>query len=182
MKFGTSETLDLDAIDLQILQILQQDCKISLARIGDLVGLSAPSVIERIKKLELGGAIRGYHAVLDSRQLGLDVTAFIGVVIDHPTAIEGFEERVSSLEGVLECHHVTGQHTLLLKVKTQSTSTLESLIREIRTVRGVTRTETMVVLSTHVERVRIPLDASEPTDDRTPRRAGTVRGRGGRTK
>jgi Lrp/AsnC family transcriptional regulator, leucine-responsive regulatory protein len=159
MKFGSSDSLDLDTIDLQILQILQQDCKISLARIGELVGLSAPSVIERIKKLEQGGAIRGYHAALDSRCLGLDVTAFIGVVIDHPTAIEGFEDRVSSLEGVLECHHVTGHHTLLLKVKTGSTSTLEALIRQIRSVPGVTRTETMVVLSTHSEQIQISLRA-----------------------
>lgn len=159
MKFGTSEGPELDAIDLQILRTLQQDCKISLARIGELVGLSAPSVIERIKKLEQIGVIRGYHAVLDSRQLGLDVTAFIGVVIDHPAEIDGFEERVSSLEGVLECHHVTGQHTLLLKVKTLNTSTLEKLISQIRSVVGVARTETMVVLSTHSERFQVPLQA-----------------------
>ena len=159
MKFGSGEELDLDGIDLQILQTLQQDCKISLARIGDVVGLSAPSVIERIKKLELGGVIRGYHAALDSRRLGLDVTAFIGVMIDHPSSIEGFEERVASLEGVLECHHVTGEHTLLLKVKTRDTSTLEQLIRQIRSVPGVARTETMVVLSTHSERGQIPLGA-----------------------
>ncbi|HZR80038.1 MAG TPA: Lrp/AsnC family transcriptional regulator [Candidatus Binatia bacterium] len=157
MKFGTSEGLELDGIDLQILQTLQQDCKIPLARIGDLVGLSAPSVIERIKKLEQSGVIRGYHAALDSRRLGLDVTAFIGVVIDHPASIEQFEDQVSSLEGVLECHHVTGQHTLLLKAKTQNTSTLEKLISRVRTIPGVARTETMVVLSTHSERVQIPL-------------------------
>jgi DNA-binding Lrp family transcriptional regulator len=59
MKLGEGEELELDSIDLQILQTLQQDCKIPLARIGDLVGLSAPSVIERIKKLEHGGVIRG---------------------------------------------------------------------------------------------------------------------------
>ena len=159
MKFRESEELDLDAIDLQILQTLQQDCKISLARIGEQVGLSAPSVIERIKKLEQGGLIRGYHAVLDSRLLGLDVTAFIGVVIDHLPGIDGFGDRVSSLEGVLECHHVTGQHTLLLKVKTQDTSALEQLISQIRGIVGVARTETMVVLSTHSERVQVPLAA-----------------------
>lgn len=159
MKFGTSEGPELDAIDLQILRTLQQDCKISLARIGEQVGLSAPSVIERIKKLEQSGVIRGYHAALDSRQLGFDVTAFIGVVIDHPVDIDAFEERVSSLEGVLECHHVTGQHTLLLKAKTQNTSTLEQLISQIRSIPGVARTETMVVLSTHTERIQIPLRA-----------------------
>jgi Lrp/AsnC family leucine-responsive transcriptional regulator len=91
MKLGEGEELELDAIDLQILQTLQQDCKIPLARIGDLVGLSAPSVIERIKKLEHGGVIRGYHAALDGKQIGLDVTAFIGVLVEHPATVEDFE-------------------------------------------------------------------------------------------
>lgn len=132
MKLGEGEELELDSIDLQILQTLQQDCKIPLARIGDLVGLSAPSVIERIKKLEHGGVIRGYHAVIDGKQIGLDVTAFIGVLVEHPASVEEFEMKVASLEGVLECHHVTGQHTMLLKVKTQDTASLEGLIRQVR--------------------------------------------------
>ncbi len=172
MKLGTGDGLDLDVTDLQILQTLQQDCKISLARIGEQVGLSAPSVIERIKKLEQGGVIRGYHALLESRHLGLDVTAFIGVVVDHPRGLGDFEERVASLEGVLECHHVTGQHTLLLKVKTESTSTLEQLISRIRQIPGVARTETMVVLSTHCERTQVPIgDRLAATAEReAPRR------------
>jgi len=156
MKLGAEE-LSLDSIDLQILKILQQDCKISLARIGQSVGLSAPAVIERIKKLEQGRVITGYHAILDSRQVGLDVTAFIGVVIDQPMLISDFENAVAALEGVLECHHVTGQHTLLLKAKTESTSSLEKLISQIRCIPGVARTETMVVLSTHTERCQVPL-------------------------
>src|SRR5215472_9032816 len=156
MKLGTVEP-ELDSIDLQLLKILQQDCKNSLARIGQCVGLSAPSVIERIKKLEQGGVITGYQAVLDSRKVGLDVTAFIGVVIDKPMLIGDFESAVVALEGVLECHHVTGQHTLLLKVKTESTSSLEKLISQIRCIPGVARTETMVVLSTHLERFQVPL-------------------------
>lgn len=147
----------LDAIDLEILASLQADCKIPLARIGDRVGLSAPSVIERIKKLEQAGVIRGYHAILDSRQVGLDVTAFIGVLIAQPPGIEDFEGTVSALEGVLECHHVTGGYTLLLKVKTYTTSSLEKLISQIRAIPGVIRTETMVVLSTHTERSQVPL-------------------------
>ena len=159
MKLGEGEELELDSIDLQILQTLQQDCKIPLARIGDLVGLSAPSVIERVKKLEHGGVIRGYHAAIDGKQIGLDVTAFIGVLVEHPASVEEFEVKVASLEGVLECHHVTGQHTMLLKVKTRDTSSLESLIRQVRGIEGVARTETMVVLSTHTERTQLPLGA-----------------------
>jgi Lrp/AsnC family leucine-responsive transcriptional regulator len=157
MKFGSEHDLELDEVDLRILETLQQDCKVSLARIGEQVGLKPPSVIERIKKLEQGGVIRGYHAVLDSRRIGLDVTAFIGVVSERPAKIGELEKQASQLEGVLECHHVTGQHTLLLKVKTSSTSTLEELISEIRGIESVVRTETMVVLSTHSERTELPL-------------------------
>ena len=61
------------------------------------------------------------------------------------------------MDDVLECHHVTGEHTLLLKVKTNNTASLESLISTIRFIEGVSRTETMVVLSTHIERVTVAL-------------------------
>lgn len=157
MKLGNGSGHALDGIDLKILETLQEDCKIPLARVGEQVGLSAPSVIERIKKLENAGVITGYHAALDSQELGLDVTAFIGVEHGQLADIVRFEDRIGALEGVLECHHVTGQHTFLLKAKTKNTSSLESLISQIRNIPGVARTETMVVLSTHIERSRVPL-------------------------
>jgi len=165
MKVGSE--MDLDAIDLHILTILQDDCKQPLAKVGEQVGLSAPSVIERIKKLEESGVIIDYRAILEARKVGKDVTAFIGVEISHPKLISAFEVAVTDLDELLECHHVTGQHTLLLKVKTHNTATLEDLIRMIRSIEGVTRTETMVVLSTHTERTQISL----PHDDAGDRRA-----------
>ena len=154
MKSG-NETFEPDAIDLQIISILQDHGRMPLVKLGEQVGLSAPSVIERVKKLEDGGVITGYHASVDARQLGKDVTAFIGVSIGHPRTIGLFEEAVERLEEVLECHHITGEHTVLLKVKTSSTATLEELIKTIRAIDGVARTETMVVLSTHTERTQI---------------------------
>jgi len=150
--------VELDATDLRILDLLQENCKRPLAAIGEKVGLSAPAVTERIHKLEQAGIVTGYVALLDARALGLDVTAFIGVAIGHPRAIDSFEREIEGLEDVLECHHVTGQHTLMLKVKTESTETLEELIDRVRSIEGVNRTETMVVLSTRAERPRIPLD------------------------
>ena len=162
----------LDEIDRQILQLLQADCKTPLAKIGAAVGLSAPSVVERIRKLEHGGFITGYHAVLDARQVGLDVTAFLGVSIRHPKLIAGFERGVSALADVLECHHVTGAYTLLLKVKTQNTATLEQLISRIRSINGVGRTETMVVLSTHTERLQVALGICDAPAPKSGRRNG----------
>jgi Lrp/AsnC family leucine-responsive transcriptional regulator len=156
MKLG-EEQFELDEIDLGILSLLQDNCRTSLAKIGDQVGLSAPSVIERVKKLEDGGLIRGYHAILDAKRMGMDITAFIGVSINHPRLIRGFEAEVNQIDDVLECHHVTGGYTLLLKVKTRNTSSLESLISRIRSIEGVERTETMVVLSTHTERSQLAI-------------------------
>jgi Lrp/AsnC family leucine-responsive transcriptional regulator len=177
MKFGPDD-IELDEIDLGILGALQENCRTSLAKIGEQVGLSAPSVIERVKKLEDGGVIRGYHASLEARRLGIDVTAFIGVCVTHPRLTKGFENEIESIEDVLECHHVTGTYTLLLKVKTASTSSLETLISRLRSINGVERTETMVVLSTKTERAQLklprlatpPADGDEPPNDKRVRR------------
>ena len=162
MKLGSE--LDLDDIDRGILSTLQDNCRTSLARIGEQVGLSAPSVVERVKKLEDGGVIRGYHADVDAKLLGFDITAFIGVGIDHPRLLTAFETEIRDVDGVLECHHVTGSYSLLLKVKTENTSSLERMISRLRSIEGVDRTETMVVLSTHIEGSKIPLGAEHVAD------------------
>jgi Lrp/AsnC family leucine-responsive transcriptional regulator len=175
MKFEKLAPPDLDATDLAILDQLQRNCKQPLAEIGKQVGLTASSVVERIKKLEDAGVVRGYVALVDARSVGKDVTAFIGVSISHPRAFEPFEKEIESAADVLECHHVTGQHTLMLKVKTESTETLEQLIDQIRRIEGVTRTETMVVLSTHTERTRIALDACDAPLPRRSRRLARAR-------
>src|SRR5215471_18469629 len=164
MKLG-GDSPELDAIDLQIINLLQTNGRIPHTKLAEQVGLSAPSVIERVKKLEDSGIITGYHATVDARRLGKDVTAFIGVSISHPKLIGEFERAVAEMDDVLECHHVTGEHTLLLKVKTDNTASLESLISTIRFIEGVSRTETMVVLSTYIERVTVALPEVEEEEE-----------------
>jgi Lrp/AsnC family transcriptional regulator, leucine-responsive regulatory protein len=179
MRFGNHADAAPDDTDLRILGLLQDDCRTPLARLGEHVGLSAPAVLERIKKLEAAGVISGYHAIVDSRRIGLDVTAFIGVITSEPDSIDQFEQQVTALDDVLECHHVTGAFTFLLKVKTANTSTLERLITQIRGLDGVARTETTVVLSTHIERVQLalrPSDSPPPTQTRRARRSSEAGG------
>ena len=158
--------MELDNVDRHILSLLQENCKLPLARIGERVGLSAPSVAERIDKLEKSGVIRGYTAILDARKLGKDITAFIGVFVDHPRLIAKFEKEIDRFEDVQECHHVTGQHTLLLKVKVDNTSALEELIRKLRSLEGISRTETSVVLSTSTEGLWLDLKEKEEEPER----------------
>ena len=159
------ETYVLDEIDRQLVQELQSDSKRSLKEIGGAVGLSAPSVMERMRKLESAGVITGYHASIDAKMVGLDISAFIGVSIVNPPQVGDFERWVDAIPQIMECHHVTGGHTLLLKVKTRNTGDLEQLISRIRSLDGVASTETMVVLSTHTERAQVALPASESDDD-----------------
>src|ERR1051326_1422836 len=128
MKFAEHAEVEPDDIDIRLLELLQEDCRTSLVRLGEQVGLSAPAVLERMKKLEAAGVVTGYRALVDGRRVGLDITAFIGVIISHPTLIGDFERQIVALGDVLECHHVTGEYTLLLKVKTRNTSSLEHLI------------------------------------------------------
>lgn len=159
------DTQGLDEIDRRILEMLQADCKAGLARVGEQVGLSAPSVQERIRKLESEGFIQGYHARLSARRLGLDVAGFISVWIEDPRVIKDFAARLSDFESVLECHHVTGDPSLLLKVKTRNTRSLERLISALRSLPGVGRTETNVVLSTLVERPGLGNKSLRPDSD-----------------
>ncbi len=170
MKHDSSEHPP-DSIDLEIVSLLQENCKQPLAAIGEKVGLTASSVNERIHKLEQAGVIQGYTARVDARRLGRDVTAFIGVQINHPEAIAAFEREIGSIDDVLDCHHVTGNHTLMLKVKTCNTESLERLIDRMRCIEGVMRTETMVVLSSHTERTRIGVPPADGENVRRPRRS-----------
>src|SRR5262250_2260729 len=102
MKFGDSVGGELDNIDLHILALLQEDCRTSLVRLGEQVGLSAPAVLERIKKLEAAGVITGYRALVDARRIGLDVTAFIGVITSEPACCSKCPIASGSLDDVLE--------------------------------------------------------------------------------
>jgi Lrp/AsnC family transcriptional regulator, leucine-responsive regulatory protein len=147
-----------DQIDLKILSILQGQGRCHLSEIAKEVDLSSPAVMERVKRLEAQGVIKGYHAVLDAKKIGKDITAFIGVSVSHQRHIDEFASAMLREHDVLECHHVTGEESFILKVKTANTGSLEKLLGEIRSMEGVTRTVTKVVLSTPKESQRLEFD------------------------
>jgi len=154
----------LDLIDRKILVLLQDDAKISQAELAKAVGLTAPSVNERIRKLERGGIIRGYVTLLDERKLGQDITAFVEIFIEHPKFEAGFIEAVRGLDEILECHHITGEFSLLLKVRVQDMAAFRKLlIEKLNTVRGVRQTRTLIVLATAKEQRRIKIDSESPS-------------------
>lgn len=150
----------LDEIDLKILDILQGDAKVPISKLAKQVGLSPPSVHERIAKLEARGFIAEYTTILDAKKLGKSLTAFIGITLDRTCCKD--EDVINTLKmvpEVQEVHRIAGEEDLLLKVKTEDTSTLERMLtKEVTQIEGVAKTRTMIALSSPMERTRINLE------------------------
>jgi Lrp/AsnC family transcriptional regulator, leucine-responsive regulatory protein len=146
----------VDDADRRIVDLLQRNARTTQSELAKAVGLSQPAVAERIKKLEERGVVTRYTARVDATELGVDVAAFIGVGIEHPKFFEAFTRKVKGLDEVLECHRVAGEDSYLLKVKTRNTRTLDRLLVEVlRTIPGVTRTHTTIVLASLKEETYI---------------------------
>jgi Lrp/AsnC family leucine-responsive transcriptional regulator len=156
----------MDALDYRILDMLQRDGRATQLELSRAVGLSQPAVAERIRKLEERGVIMGYAARVDAGKLGKDITAFIGVNIEHPKYFENFSKKVMAMPEVLEAHRVAGQDSYILKVKTQNTKTLDQLLVEtLRTIAGVTRTNTTIVLSSIKEETHVQVSTEQLKGD-----------------
>jgi Lrp/AsnC family leucine-responsive transcriptional regulator len=146
----------MDAVDAAIVDLLQADARTTQADIARKVGLSQPSVAERIRKLEEARVVTGYVARVDPKKLGKDITAFISVDIEHPRHFEVFAKKVMAMDEVLECHRVAGMESYVLKVRTEDTGTLDRLlVGKLRTIPGVTRTHTTIVLASIKEETRV---------------------------
>lgn len=131
----------MDEIDRQILDLLQRDGKVSQARIAESVGLTTPSVNERIKKLETRGFIRRFTALLDPGLVGVPLVAYVDVSLEHPRFERPFLQEIEGILDVQECHAISGEFGYRLKVRARDLSDFETLLREkIQTIRGVLRT------------------------------------------
>ncbi|MGA9120603.1 MAG: Lrp/AsnC family transcriptional regulator [Bacteroidota bacterium] len=151
----------IDDIDTKILETLQRKGRTRRNDLAEAVGLSLPSVSERLRKLEEGGIITGYYATVDPAKVGRDVTAFIFVTIDSSRHYHQFIEHTAALDEILECHAITGEGSHLLKVRTSNTTSLEKLLAKIQSWAGVQSTRTNVVLSTSKETLRLKIESTK---------------------
>jgi Lrp/AsnC family leucine-responsive transcriptional regulator len=151
----------LDEIDVTILEVLQRAGRTRRNDLAELVGLSLPSVSERLRKLEENGIITGYQATVDYRRLGNDITAFIVVTVDSSRHYTSFLDHAKAQDEILECHAITGEGTHMLKVRTLNTATLEKLLSRIQAWTGVVSTRTHLVLSTSKETFRIRISPTQ---------------------
>ncbi len=146
----------MDSIDVQICRLLQQNSRLHLSAIAEQIGISIATVSDRIRKLEERSIIRHYTTDIDPKAYGCDITAFIFVTVEGSQHYANFIAQCQRHPEILECHAITGEASHLLKVRTGNTASLERLLAAIQKWKGVKRTLTSLVLSTHKETLVLP--------------------------
>lgn len=150
----------LDDTDLMILEAVQRNGHLSHAEIARMVGLAVSSVHERIRKLVERGVIAGWVAQLSPAALGLDLLAFVYVLMDRPESSPTFIELANQLPEVQECHHIAGDWNFLLKIRVRNTAAFEALLtNRLKTVPGVVRTQTIITLVSYKDTPALPVSS-----------------------
>ena len=137
----------MDAIDQKIVSLLGENARIPLKHIAAHVFLSPPAVSARIERMERGGIITGYRATVAPEKLGYHITAFINVVLP-PERQQAFYEFVKQCASVVECYHVAGAYSMLLKVCFPDTQQLDAFVA---TIQKYGKTQTQIVFSSIIE-------------------------------
>jgi Lrp/AsnC family leucine-responsive transcriptional regulator len=153
----------MDTLDLEILCLIQNDARVANASVAARVGLTAPAVHARIKRLEREGTIRGYLTSINPEAVKQTLLAFIRMTNNSSGTDEiRFEEFIRAEPSILECHIVSGEDTHMLKIRTDSPASLRDLLARLREYPGFSRTVTSISLCTIKESRGPALPRSEP--------------------
>jgi Lrp/AsnC family transcriptional regulator, leucine-responsive regulatory protein len=152
--------IKLDKTDRKILEILQSNAKITNANLATKIGLSPAPTLERVKKLELSGIIKSYHAKLDIETVGLGVSTFVMVSLKghNKDNIDKFITSIAVIEEIIECHHVTGSADFILKIISSDIAAYQRLMLEkVSNIDVVDNMQSMVILSTFKDSKVMPI-------------------------
>lgn len=154
----------IDDIDVKILRIMQRRGRITNAKLAAEVGLSAPPMLERVKKLERAGVIEGYRAIVDANRLGRDFFVFAALTVDIKALVDvvRLEADLAAMDEVMECHHIAGEIDFLLKINLPSQEAYKRFVVEkLATIEGLSRIHSWVVLSTVKASTEILIEEKE---------------------
>jgi Lrp/AsnC family leucine-responsive transcriptional regulator len=162
--------MHLDNYDKRILEVLQQEGRISNQELADRIGLSPSPCLRRVRALEEAGIIAGYRAVLDARRLGLNLIAFLSISMDRhtPERFENFDKIVAELPEVLECSLITGRDAdYQLKVVVRDMDAYQDLLlNKLTRIEGVSGVHSSFVLRQVVERTILPVPTGRLPGDK----------------
>lgn len=152
MKNAINAEYHLDKIDKEIIYMLMDNAKTSLAQISKNVGISTTAVHQRIKKLENAGVMENSISFLNPRKIGYKVVSYIGVFLEQPSHYQDAIKALKDINEVVEAHYTTGNYTIFLKVLCRDNDHLMEILNKIQKLKGVTRTETFISLEQSINR------------------------------
>ena len=138
----------LDTIDVRILEVLQDNARVSISELSKQVNLSLSAVSERLKKLENSNIIEQYTTVLNPAAMETELSAIMMISMEDPSDTPEFRRLVQELDEILECHYITGTYDYVLKITTKNMASLEALMNKIKSIKSIKHTETNVIFST----------------------------------
>ncbi|MGI9652822.1 Lrp/AsnC ligand binding domain-containing protein [Chryseobacterium sp. RLHN22] len=152
MKNTNNTVYQLDPLDKEIIYMLMDNSKSSLAYISKQVGISTTAVHQRIKKLEQAGVIENSISFLNPRKIGYKVVSYIGMFLDQPSHYNDVVKSLKEVNEVVEAHYTTGNYTIFLKVLCKDNDHLMQILSKLQKLKGVTRTETFISLEQGIYR------------------------------
>lgn len=158
---SNSKTIKFDAIDKAILKELQDNSKITNANLATKVGISPPSTLERVKKLEQLGVINGYVALLEAQHVNQSLLALVHVSIKEHSSemLEEAKRLLNSFEEIQACWYCAGDEDFILKVRVEDMNHYERFVsKKLASVPGISKLRTGFVLSTIKDTPRMSLD------------------------
>lgn len=144
---------DLDHIDLQIIEMMLEDAKISYAEIGQKLFVSGGTVHVRLKKLTEMGIITGSSLKVDFTKLGFDITAFVGIFLAKSQYYNDVIADLQKIPEVVSAHYTTGNYSIFTRIMCRDTDHLRSILAtNIQKIEGIQRTETFISLEESINR------------------------------
>ena len=146
-----SSAPNVDTTDRLLIAALRANARATYAELARAVGLSAPAVHDRVRRLEAGGILTGYHAAVTPAALGLGVSALVGIYQRDDAEQDEVASLLAGVPEIEDCWFVAGDEAFIVKVRVPDVDALEHTLGRLRRIPGVARTRTTVVLSTRFE-------------------------------
>lgn len=148
-----SLVVEIDGIDKEILRDLMEDARKPILQIANRIGISGAAIHQRLRKLEQSGVISSSKLTINSKILGYNTMAFVGIYLDKAARNSEAVKDLKKIPEVLECHYTTGNWSILIKIICRDNEHLMHLLNtKIQAIEGVSRTETFISLDQQIDR------------------------------
>jgi Lrp/AsnC family transcriptional regulator for asnA, asnC and gidA len=139
--------LNLDKLDLQIIDVMVMDAEVSYAELGKKLFVSAGTIHVRIKKLEESGIVKGKKLNVDLKQLGYDITAFVGIYLEKSSLYDNVAKELTNIPQIVRLNYITGNYSMFIEIICKDIADLRYVLHDaLQKIKGIERTETFISL------------------------------------